>query len=153
LSWCSKAKSTEGYPVVKCRKGDKRLRYKGGFYKEASAKPRVKVLCWNHHFPPGGPDAGPPDIRSTPKKCSLYRDGYAYEAAGAVHMRKLRWKHWGARTTVAKGQYAQPMDVHDPWKPIRVRLKRKVERCGRTVYAKAMFHSAGFKFSFPIWTC
>jgi len=119
----------------------------------ASSKSGTRVLCWNNHFPPPGPDSGPADIRSSPKKCSLYRDGFNYEAAGAVHMRKLRWKHWGDKTTVAKGQYNQPMAPGNPWKPIKVRLKRQVERCGRTVYSKAAFHSKGFKFSFPIWTC
>jgi hypothetical protein len=122
----------------------------------ASSKSPVKVLCWNNNFPPiepGAPRHGPADIRSAPKKCSLYRDGYGFEAAGAVHMRKLNWKHWGDATAVAKGQYAEPMDVDDPWKPIKVRLKRKVERCGRIVYSKATFHTSGFKTGFPVWTC
>jgi hypothetical protein len=119
----------------------------------ASEKSGVKVLCWNHHSPPPGPASGPADIRSKPKKCSLYRDGYNFEAAGAAHMRKLHWKHWGDKTTVAKGEYNQPMDADDPWKPIKVRLKRQVERCGRIVYSKAVFHSHGYKSGFPIWTC
>jgi hypothetical protein len=119
----------------------------------ASEKSGVKVLCWNHHFPPPGPGSGPADIRSSPKKCSLYRDGYNYEAAGAVHMRKLHWKHWGDKTSVAKGQYIRPMDVDDPWKPIKVRLKRRVKRCGRMVYSKATFHANEFKVTFPIWIC
>ena len=124
----------------------------------ASTKSPVKVLCWNTNSPPlepGAPGNGPANIRSAPKKCSLYRDGYGFEAAGAVHMRKLKWKHWGDRTTVAKGQYAEFMDVDDPWKPIKVRLKLPIERCGRTVYSKASFSTprGGGHLKFPIWTC
>jgi len=111
----------------------------------------IKVLCWNDHFPKKGHG----NIKATPEKCSLYRRGYDYEAAGAVHMRKLKWKHWGDRSTTAKGEYAEPMDVDDPWKPIEVKLKKPVERCGHTVYSKAVFHVPGVDGhgGFPIWTC
>lgn len=111
----------------------------------------VRVLCWNKHYPGGGP----PDIRTEPKRCSLYRDGYNYEAAGAVHMRKLKWKHWGKSKAVARGEYAQPMDLDDPWKPIEVRLKQRKSDCGRTVYSRAVFYNPTFGGSdgFPIWTC
>ena len=110
---------------------------------------KIRVLCFNNNHP----SVGPPDVRSSPRKCSLYRRGYNYEAAGAVHMRKLRWKHWDGPTAVANGQYAQPMDIDDPWKPIRVRLKQPAERCGRTVYTRAVFHSEGYRIGFPIWVC
>jgi hypothetical protein len=115
----------------------------------SGAATKTKVLCFNNNHP----TQGPPDVRSSPRKCSLYRRGYDYEAAGAVHMRKLRWKHWGGPTAVANGQYAQPMDIDDPWKPIRVRLKQPAERCGRTVYTRAVFHSEGYHIGFPIWVC
>lgn len=110
-----------------------------------------KVLCWNK----SAPDQGPAQIRSTPRKCSLFRDGYDFEAAGAVHLRKLDWKNWGGRTTVAKGEYAEPMDFDDPWKPIQVRLKKPIEDCGRVAYSKAIFHVPGGPRGrgFPIWTC
>ena len=113
-------------------------------------RPNIRVLCFNNNHPSEG---RPADVRSSPRKCSLYRRGYDYEAAGAVHMRKLRWKHWGGQTTVAKGQYAEPMDIEEPWKPIRVRLKKPVERCGRAVYSRAVFHSRGYRTGFPIWIC
>jgi len=119
----------------------------------AATRSPVKVLCWNDHFPPPGPGSGPPNIRSTPKKCSLYRDGYNYEAAGAVHMRKLHWKDWGGRSAVAKGEFNEPMDANNPWKPIRLVLKRPTEDCGRKVYSKAVFFVQSVKSGFPIWTC
>ena len=120
------------------------------------AAAKIEVLCWNNHFPPPGPGSGPADIRAMPKKCSLFRDGYNYEAAGAVHMRKLHWKHWGDRSAIGRGEFAQPMDVDDPWKPIKVRLTRAVDDCGRTVYSKAQFAEPRVPFrnsGFPIWTC
>jgi len=109
-----------------------------------------KVLCWNK----GYPFESNAVVRTTPRRCSLFRDGYDYEAAGAVHMRNLKWKSWGGATTVARGQFAEPMDADNPWKPITVRLKRPVKDCGRTVYSKAVFRTRGAgKFGFPIWTC
>ena len=82
-------------------------------------------------------------------------EDHVHEAAGAVHMRKLKWKHWGAPKATGKGEFAQPMDQRDPWKPIRVKLRQPVERCGRTVYSRATFRVPGThgRLGFPIWTC
>jgi hypothetical protein len=114
----------------------------------AAPHERVKVLCWNDGFP----NDGPPDIRSEPSRCNLFRDGVDYIAGGAVFMRDLHWKHWGAETTVSDGQYFQQMAPH-PWMPITVRLKRPVDACGVTVYSKAVFHTPDYNTSFPLWTC
>jgi hypothetical protein len=75
---------------------------------------------------------------------------------GLVFTRKLRWKDWGERSTIARGEYAQPMDADDPWKPIKVRLTKLVDDCGRTVYSKAQFAAPGVNFrdsGFPLYTC
>lgn len=111
----------------------------------------VEVLCWNSHFP----QEGKANVKSTPKNCSLYRRGFDFEAAGAVHMRHLKWRGWGNRTAVATGQYAEFMDVDDPWKEITVKLRKPLERCGHTVYSRAVFHVPGVKGhgGFPIWIC
>lgn len=111
----------------------------------------VKVLCWNHH----APKKGYANVKANPRKCSLYRRGYDFEAAGAVHMHKLKWKHWGNRKTTAKGEYFQPMDVNEPWKPVKVKLKKPVDKCGHIVYSKAAFDVPGAPghYSFPLWTC
>jgi hypothetical protein len=116
----------------------------------AGTASKPKVLCWNNNYP----EDGPADVRAKPKKCSLYADGQVTEIA-AVHMRKLRWKNWGGPSAVAKGEFIQPMDPDNPWNPIRVRLKRVVEDCGRRVYSKAVFSvpGVGGKTGYPIWTC
>jgi hypothetical protein len=133
--------------VVKCRRGEQRLRYEGGFYEAAPSGQKTKVPCWNKNFP----NQGPPQIRSAPHKCHLFRRGIDF-LAGAVLFRTHRWKHWGANETRARGKYYEPMNVEDPWHPLRVKLVKPIERCGRTVYSKAIFKSHGHTTEWPLWT-
>lgn len=98
----------------------------------------------NNNFP----KEGPPQIRSAPRRCRWFGDGIDF-LAGAVQARKLKWKHWGSKRTNANGEYFEPMNVEDPWLPLRVKLSKPVERCGRTVYSKATFSGSSFR----LWTC
>lgn len=73
--------------------------------------------------------------RTRPGHCDFY-DGEApgtrvLPAAG-FPTRDVTWSHWGHSTAVGRGEYR----ISGRWLPVRLRLRRAVDACGRQVFTR-----------------
>lgn len=79
---------------------------------------------------------GGPSFKKKPTKCVFMKNG---ESAGAysVYVEDMKsWKHWGAPKTKVEGTARANMGFATP---VKVRLSKIQDRCGRRVYTKARF--------------
>lgn len=73
--------------------------------------------------------------RSRPGHCEFYdaeAPGRKIIAAAGFPTRGVTWSHWGHATATGRGEFR----VSGRWLPVRLRLRRPVEACGRQAFTR-----------------
>ena len=94
-----------------------------------------------------------PQFRAEPGNCRFTQRRQQTDAA-SIFVETITWRKWGEVPAVGRGKVCDPMAP--TCEKVVVKLRRIVSKCGREVYAKAVFRypSTGFISNpMPLNTC